>query len=98
MKSVFRAVMVGVCCLVAPTPSSGAVVSADDNFLSGASGARYSGTGRIVTITVDDRVTGPDANTFIFADAVAICLVPEPSSTLQVSLAGLGLVCRNWRA
>jgi len=42
------------------------------------------------TLTVDDSVTGADANTFIFADAVAIkAAVPEPSS---LALLGLGMI------
>ena len=48
------------------------------------------------TLTVDDSVTGTGANTFIFADAVAItAAIPEPSSVLLVTLAGLGLVRRR---
>jgi len=42
------------------------------------------------TLTVDDSVTGTAANSFIFADAVAIkAAVPEPSS---FALLGLGMI------
>ena len=49
------------------------------------------------SLTVDDSVTGgADGNSFIFADAVAIApAIPEPSSVLLVTLAGLGLVRRR---
>ena len=48
------------------------------------------------TLTVDDSATGSaDATTFIFADAVAIHQVPEPSSFGLLGLGFLALVRRR---
>lgn len=51
------------------------------------------------TISVDDSVTGSaDGTTFIFADAVAIGLIPEPSSFLLACAGALALLVRRRRA
>jgi hypothetical protein len=75
----------------------GVVINDGNNDINFASVGQVTVADGNFTLTVDDSVTGSaDGASFIFADAVAIrTAVPEPSSVLLVTLAGLGLVRRR---